>query len=108
MALVYYSVATLSVTTVSAMSSGSTDADSHLEQKVVIFPATILLLRGIGLRFLGWLIDCLHINWNQFVVLDAGWSCTYSLEQVIYACTETKIRERMSSSTLGILTFPGR
>ena len=55
------------------MSSGSTDADSYLEQNVFVLSATVLQLRGIGLGSLGWLIDYLYINWNQFAVLDAGW-----------------------------------
>ena len=54
MGLMYYSesVATPSVTIVSAMSSGSTDADSYLEQSIVILSTNTLLLRGIGLGFL--------------------------------------------------------
>ena len=54
------------------MSSGRTNADSYFEQNVVILSATILLLWDTGLGFLGWLIDCLYINWNQLAVLDAG------------------------------------
>ena len=72
MALIYQSVATPSITMVSTMSSGSTDADSYFQQNVLVLSATILLLRAIGLGFLGWMIDCLYINWNQFAVLDAG------------------------------------
>ena len=62
MALVYHSVATPSVTIVSQMSSGRTDADSHLEQNIVVFSATILLPLRIGLGSLDWLIDRLYIN----------------------------------------------
>ena len=49
MALKYHSVSTPSVTIVSAMSSGTTDADPYFEQIVVVLSATILLFRGIGL-----------------------------------------------------------
>ena len=45
----YHSVATPSVIIVSTMSSGSTDADSYLEQNVIVLSTTILLLRAIGL-----------------------------------------------------------
>ena len=57
---------------VSAMSSGRADINPYLGQSVVILSVTILLFEGIGLGFLGWLIDCLYINWNQFAILDAG------------------------------------
>ena len=53
MVLMYHLVAAPSVTIVSAMSLGRTHADSYLKQNVVIFLATILLLRGIGFGFLG-------------------------------------------------------
>ena len=45
MALMYHLVAAPSVIIVSAMSSGSTNAESYLEQNVI-----------------GWLMNCLYIN----------------------------------------------